>query len=170
MNTKKRIRMSSVNSDDSFQQMCARVNRHLHNKNITMIETIADHIGAVPGQPCYVKKIGLIAGMLDIKRDLVDAVIRHGINEEWKPIKGFPGYKISNYGRVIGLNGSIVSSYFSKAGHMEIVDPFTASGKRMHLSLKKAIIQAFYPKSPKKTKDYTYRDGKRINTCYYIEA
>lgn len=166
---KLRIRMSTVNSGDSFQAMRAMVNRHLNNKNITMIENLAEHLGAVPGSKNYVKKIGLIAGMLDIKRDLVDAVIRHDVNEVWKPIKGFSGYKISNYGRVIGLNGSILSSYFSKDGHMEIVDPLTLSGKRMHLSLKKAIIQAFYPKSSKTTREYAYRDGMRVNTCWYIE-
>ena len=46
---KLRIRMSTVNSGDSFQAMRAMVNRHLNNKNITMIENLAEQLRAGPG-------------------------------------------------------------------------------------------------------------------------
>lgn len=111
----------------------------------------------------YKTGIVTIAQMVGTTKDNVDAVINAEIGETWKTIKPrFNRYKISNFGRVKGPAGTILSSYVSKSG-TELVDPYDVDGNRKHLSIKKAVCDAFM-KKPKKNEKIRYKSGARINT------
>ena len=137
----------------------------LTNKIITGIEILAEDCGAVPGTPDYAKKLKRMSKILAKPESLIDKVLRNDIGEEWKAVKAHPSYKISNYGRVIGLNGKVLSTYIDCYGR-EIVDPQTGNGKHKHLHIRAAVINAFI--KPKKGQRVKYMYGQKVNTVYHL--
>lgn len=137
----------------------------LTNKIITGIELLAEDYGAIPGTPDYAKKLKRMSKILAKPEALIDKVLRKDIGEEWKAVKAHPSYKISNYGRVIGLNGKVLSTYIDCYGR-EIVDPQTGNGKHKHLHIRAAVINAFI--KPKKGQRVKYMYGQKVNTVYHL--
>jgi hypothetical protein len=137
----------------------------LTNKIITGIELLADEYNAVPGAPDYDKKLRKMSKILARPTSTIDMVLRKNIGEEWKAVKAHPTYKISNFGRVIGRNGKVLSTYIDCYGR-EIVDPQTENGKHKHLHIRAAVINAFI--KPKKGERVKYLYGQKINTVYNL--
>ncbi len=139
--------------------------QQLTNKIITGIELLAEDYAAVPGTADYNKKLRRMAKVLAKPESLIDKVLRKEIGEEWKSVKAHPSYKISNYGRVIGLNGKVLSTYIDCYGR-EIVDPQIGNGKHKHLHIRAAVINAFI--KPKKGQKVQYMHGQKVNTVYNL--
>jgi hypothetical protein len=139
--------------------------QHLTNKIITSIELLAEDYKAVPGETGYGAKVRRISKILGHGVKTVDMVLRKSIGEEWKTVKSHPTYKISNYGRVIGRNGTILSTFYDCYGR-EIVDPMTENGKHKHLHIRSAVINAFI--KPKRGQKVQYLYGNKINTVYNL--
>ena len=137
----------------------------LTNKIITGIELLAEDYNAVPGCPDYAKKLRRMSKVLAKPEAIIDKVLRKDIGEEWKAVKAHPSYKISNYGRVIGLNGKVLSTYIDCYGR-EIVDPQIGNGKHKHLHIRAAVINAFI--HPKKGEKVKYMHGQKVNTVYNL--
>lgn len=137
----------------------------LTNKIITGIELLAEDYNAVPECPDYAKKLRRMSKVLAKPESLIDKVLRKEIGEEWTSVKNHPTYKISNFGRVIGRNGHVLSTYIDCYGR-EIVDPQTENGKHKHLHIRAAVIKAFI--KPKKGQKVKYLYGKKINTVYNL--
>lgn len=137
----------------------------LTNKIITGIELLAEDYNAVPGSPDYAKKLRRMSKVLAKSESTIDMVLRKNIGEEWKAVKAHPTYKISNFGRVIGRNGKVLSTYIDCYGR-EIVDPQTENGKHKHLHIRAAVINAFI--QPKKGEKVKYIHGQKVNTVYNL--
>lgn len=137
----------------------------LTNKIITGIELLGEDYEATPDTPGYGKKIRRISKILNQSIKTVDMVLRKSIGEEWKSVNAHPTYKISNFGRVIGRNGHVLSTYIDSYGR-ELVDPQTTNGKHKHLHIRAAVINAFI--KPKKGQRVQYLYGNKINTVYNI--
>lgn len=137
----------------------------LTNKIITGIELLAEDYNAVPGSPDYAKKLRRMSKVLAKPESTIDMVLRKNIGEEWKAVKAHPTYKISNFGRVIGRNGKVLSTYIDCYGR-EIVDPQTENGKHKHLHIRAAVINAFI--HPKKGEKVKYIHGQKVNTVYNL--
>ncbi|WP_405326418.1 hypothetical protein [Fibrobacter sp.] len=137
----------------------------LTNKIITGIELLAEDYNAVPGCPDYAKKLRRMSKVLAKPESIIDKVLRKEIGEEWKAVKAHPTYKISNFGRVIGRNGKVLSTYIDCYGR-EIVDPQTENGKHKHLHIRAAVINAFI--HPKKGEKVKYMHGQKVNTVYNL--
>ena len=138
---------------------------NLTNKTITSIELLAEDYGAMPGDKNYTSKVRRISRILLQPMKLVDMVVRKNIGEEWKPVKTHPTYKISNFGRVIGRNGTVLSSYIDKYGR-EVVDPQIGPNRHKHLHIRSAVINAFI--KPRKGQRVEYLYGNKINTIYNL--
>ena len=138
----------------------------LTNRTITMAEKMAADLKAVPGERGYSQRISRIHNMLHINVETVDAIINKNIGEKWKEIPGYESYKVSNYGRLIGMNGTLITSYISKSG-IEIFDPYLSDrSKRRHLAVKSAIARAFL--RPKKCQKVVYSGSDKINTIHHL--
>jgi hypothetical protein len=138
----------------------------LTNRTITMAENMAAELKAVPGERGYSARISRIHNMLHINVETVDAIITKNIGEKWKAIPGYESYKVSNYGRLIGINGTLITSYISKSG-IEIFDPYLSDrSKRRHLAVKSAIARAFL--RPKKFQKVVYSGSDKINTIHHL--
>ena len=138
----------------------------LTNRTITMAEKMAADLKAVPGERGYSQRISRIHNMLHINVETVDAIINKNIGEKWKAIPGYESYKVSNYGRLIGMNGTLITSYISKSG-IEIFDPYLSDrSKRRHLAVKSAIARAFL--RPKKFQKVVYSGSDKINTIHHL--
>jgi len=138
----------------------------LTNRTITMAEKMAADLKAVPGERGYSQRISRIHNMLHINVETVDAIINKNIGEKWKAIPGYESYKVSNYGRLIGMNGTLITSYISKSG-IEIFDPYLSDrSKRRHLAVKSAIARAFL--RPKKYQKVVYSGSDKINTIHHL--
>lgn len=138
---------------------------NLTNKTITSIELLAEDYGAMPGDKNYMATVRRISRILLQPAKLVDMVVRKNIGEEWKPVKTHPTYKISNFGRVIGRNGTVLSSYIDKYGR-EVVDPQIGQNRHKHLHIRAAVINAFI--KPRKGQRVEYLYGNKINTIYNL--
>jgi hypothetical protein len=137
----------------------------LNNKLITSVEEMAEQFQVNPTVRGYKSKINRIRKVANVNFETVEAIINHNIGEEWKPCPRFSNYKISNYGRVLGLNGTFVSSYVNKAG-VERIDPYLPNRKRCHMSIKVAVSTAFLkPKAGQKVK---YNTDAHINTVHHL--
>ena len=138
----------------------------LTNRTITMAENMAKDLHAVPGERGYSSRISRIHNMLHINVETVDAIIQKNIGEKWKAVPGYECYKVSNYGRLIGINGTLITSYISKSG-IEIFDPYLPSReRRRHLAVKTAIARAFM--RPKKNQKVVYSGSDKINTIHHL--
>lgn len=137
----------------------------LTNKLITSIELLGEDYEATPGTKDYMGKVRRIAKIIDQPTKVVDMVLKKAIGEEWKAVKNHPTYKISNFGRVIGRNGTVMSTFYDCYGR-EIVDPMTENGKHKHLHIRSAVIKAFI--KPKKGQRVQYLHGEKINTVYNL--
>lgn len=138
----------------------------LTNRTITMAEKMAADLKAVHGERGYSQRISRIHNMLHINVETVDAIINKNIGEKWKAIPGYESYKVSNYGRLIGMNGTLITSYISKSG-IEIFDPYLSDrSKRRHLAVKSAIARAFL--RPKKYQKVVYSGSDKINTIHHL--
>ena len=137
----------------------------LTNRIITMAEKMAADMNAVPCEHGYNSRISRIHNMLHISLETVDAIINKKIDEKWKPVPGYESYKVSNYGRLRGLNGNLITSYISKSG-IEIFDPYLPDRRRRHLAVKTAITRAFL--RPKKNQKVTYSSSEKINTIHHL--
>lgn len=137
----------------------------LTNRIITMAENMAADMNAVPGARGYSARISRIHNMLHISLETVDAIINKKIDEKWKSVPGYESYKVSNYGRLRGLNGTLITSYISKAG-IEIFDPYLPDRRRRHLAVKTAITRAFL--RPKKNQKVMYNSSEKINTIHHL--
>ncbi len=137
----------------------------LTNRIITIAEKMAVDLNAVPGERGYRSRISRIHNMLHISLETVDAIINKKIDEKWKSVPGYESYKVSNYGRLRGLNGDLITSYISKSG-IEIFDPYLPDRRRRHLAVKTAITRAFL--RPKKNQKVTYNTSEKINTIHHL--
>ncbi|OGC47693.1 hypothetical protein A2886_02865 [candidate division WWE3 bacterium RIFCSPHIGHO2_01_FULL_42_13] len=91
------------------------------------------------------------------------------MQEEWRDILGFPGYKISNLGRVQGIRVPILKRLYSiRGGEYPFVD---LRGRDAEGNLKRKIslihilvAEAFLGPRPKGTLVH-HKDHKRENAC-----
>ena len=137
----------------------------LTNRIIKKKKKMAADMNAVPGEHGYNSRISRIHNMLHISLETVDAIINKKIDEKWKSVPGYESYKVSNYGRLRGLNGNLITSYISKSG-IEIFDPYLPDRRRRHLAVKTAITRAFL--RPKKNQRVTYSTSEKINTIHHL--
>lgn len=65
------------------------------------------------------------------------------IQEEWKPVDGWDGYKISNFGRVLGKRGTILHQQKTNCGYMIV---HLSNGKlKKWCSVHRLVANAFIP-------------------------
>jgi hypothetical protein len=89
--------------------------------------------------------------------------------EEWKIITDFPGYQISNQGRVRRAKASrrlgyqrILSQKLDKDGYFQI--HLSHNNESFHRTVHRLVAEAFIPRVPNKlTVDHI--DGKPTNNC-----
>ena len=65
------------------------------------------------------------------------------MQEEWKPIDGWDGYKVSNFGRVLGKRGTILHQQKTNCGYMSV---HLSNGKiKKWCSVHRLVASAFIP-------------------------
>lgn len=93
------------------------------------------------------------------------------INEIWKPINGYPGYWISNFGRVKSfkqdkINGRILTPTKSTKGYLQL--DISVDGRkrqhRVHLSIHRLVAEAFIP-NPNNLPQVNHKDENKENNC-----
>ena len=138
----------------------------ISGQKITMIENAAKESGMKKGAhgiSAFVKTMGEKTGL---NKDTILAIMNKEIGEEWKRISArFSNYSISNYGRVMGKGGKIMSTYIN-SGNRETFDPYDKEGKRSHVYLKYAIANLFL--KMKKNEVASYIGEQRINSVHNI--
>ena len=63
--------------------------------------------------------------------------------EEWKPIKNYPGYEVSNFGLVRNSNGKILTPEKTKKGYLR-VDLSNKEGRKHH-KVHRLVAISFIP-------------------------
>ena len=81
--------------------------------------------------------------------------------EQWKPIKNFPRYEISNYGRVKSLKGKekILTPYINK-GYCDI--SLSNDGQRKHFLIH-SLVWSHFSDIPQGDLQIDHRDENKIN-------
>lgn len=63
--------------------------------------------------------------------------------ENWKRIKDFPNYEISNYGRIKNKNNRLLSPFFKQKGYLQV--KLFNNKVRKGMSVHRLVAQAFIP-------------------------
>jgi hypothetical protein len=79
--------------------------------------------------------------------------------EIWKDIEEFPGYQVSNYGRVIGKTGKILKGFISK-GYMYM--GYRVNGKKKSRLIHRSLAIAFIP-NPKNKPTVNHINGNKLD-------
>lgn len=90
--------------------------------------------------------------------------------EEWKDIKNYPGYQVSNLGRVKrisskGLDGRLLKEKILKGGHFSNTYKFVhlaRDGKCKSEMIHRLVAEAFIP-NPEKLPVVNHKDGNKLN-------
>lgn len=94
-----------------------------------------------------------IAPYQDITHDLLDG-------EVWREHPRYPGYFISNYGRVRGRSGLLLRQSPSR-GYLRVA--VIADGQRKDLRLHQAVLEAFVGPRPAPEMESSHMDGNPLN-------
>lgn len=93
------------------------------------------------------------------------------IEEIWKPIEGYNGYMISNFGNVKSykvdkINGKLMKPYRSTKGYLQI--DISLDGRkrehRVHLAVHRLVASAFIP-NPDNLPQVNHKDENKTNNC-----
>lgn len=88
-------------------------------------------------------------------------------NEEWREIKEFKDYYVSNYGRVANFNYRntgkriLMKTFTTKAGYYQIA-LVNKNGKRIKRYIHRLIAEAFIP-NPQNKPEIDHIDTNRVN-------
>lgn len=80
--------------------------------------------------------------------------------EQWKPIEGFPGYYVSDRGRVFGKSGKILSHEIMKKGYHRV--GVFKGGKIHHKMVHRLVAEAFI-ENPNNCPQVNHIDGNKDN-------
>jgi len=98
--------------------------------------------------------------------------------EIWKDIKGFPGYQISNFGKVKSLDRCVNSSdnkvHFYKerilkpgnTGNVYLKVDLSISGQSISKTIHLLVIHHFGPPKPSPKHECNHKDGIKINNWW----
>lgn len=91
------------------------------------------------------------------------------MEEIWKPINDYPGYEISNLGRVKSykmdkINGKIMNPYKTTKGYLQIDISLDGRARknRRHLAIHRLVAIAFLP-NPNNYPQVNHKDGDKTN-------
>jgi hypothetical protein len=85
-------------------------------------------------------------------------------NEMHKNLIGFPGYTISNYGKIINTaTGYVLKPIINKDGYYSIV--LRSNGKKINSRIHKLVAKVFIP-NPKNNPVINHIDGNKLNNYY----
>lgn len=79
-------------------------------------------------------------------------------DEIWKPIEGFPKYRVSNYGRLKNTKGQILHPYTNHKGYLKI-GLIGNDGKDHKKRVHRLVAEAFIPN----TNNYPEVNHKNLN-------
>lgn len=88
--------------------------------------------------------------------------------EEWRPIKGFPGYEVSNFGRVkslardykYGKHEDMFLKFSDRRGYLKAT--LFKNGKRYYKAVHRLVAEAFIP-NPNNLPCVNHKDESRTN-------
>ena len=83
------------------------------------------------------------------------------MSEEWREIPGFPGYKASSEGRIMGKRGKITSGTISTGTGYPVIC-LMVDGKQKTITVHHLVCTAFHGSRPL-GKEVAHADGSRIN-------
>lgn len=63
------------------------------------------------------------------------------MTEQWKDIPGFPGYRVSDHGRVTGKDGRILKPGILRSGHLQV--SLRKDGKTYHRRIHRLVLTTF---------------------------
>ena len=93
------------------------------------------------------------------------------MEEIWKPINDYPGYEISNLGRVKSykmdkINGKIMNPYKTTKGYLQIDISLDGRARknRRHLAIHRLVAIAFLP-NPNNYPQVNHKDENKENNC-----
>ena len=93
------------------------------------------------------------------------------MDEIWKPIEKYPGYEVSNLGRIKSykqdkVNGKIMKPYACTKGYLQI--DISLDGRkrknRVHLAVHRLVAIAFLP-NPDDLPEVNHKDENKTNNC-----
>lgn len=87
------------------------------------------------------------------------------ITEEWRSIAGAPGYIISNYGNIVGMNGYQLKTFKNKKGYLVFSMPIKAIGTTFSRGVHRIVAIAFIP-NPLNLPEVNHKDGNKENNYY----
>lgn len=82
--------------------------------------------------------------------------------EEWQEAEDFPGYFVSNLGRVKGKMGSILAPQFNPVTGYYHVNIYHKNGKKRTTTIHRLVAKAFIPAENGKTQ-VNHKDGNKKN-------
>lgn len=83
-------------------------------------------------------------------------------NEEWRPIKGINGYRVSNLGRVIGKRGHVLKASPDHRGYPVV--GICDHGHQKHINVHRLVAKAFlHNPDPSIYTDVNHIDGDKTN-------
>lgn len=82
--------------------------------------------------------------------------------KEWKQIKGFEHYEISNYGEVRNCEGKILKASKAGAGYSKV--NLWKDGEKKQKYIHRLVAEAFVPK-PEKNVEVNHKDGDKNNNA-----
>ena len=98
-------------------------------------------------------------------------VIRRLKGEEWRAIEGFPNYLVSNYGRVVRLQGyrcreSRILTLFLTNRKKYWSWNLSLDSKQSQVLVSRLVCRAFHGKAPLGKEHALHRDGDSTNNFY----
>lgn len=79
---------------------------------------------------------------------------------EWKKIKGFESYQISNYGEVRNEKGAILKPFLAGSGYLQV--HLFADGERVKRYIHRLVAEHFLD-NPNGYKEVNHKDGNKGN-------
>lgn len=138
------------------------------SEKITTIETAAQKAGMKKGAPGIMKFVKEMNACTGLNKDTIVAIMSHEIGEQWAKLSTrFNKYKVSNYGRVMGQRGTIMSTYMN-GSNIETFDPYDKDRKRAHIYVKNAVSSLFLKMKKNEVAQYK-SETKRHNTVHNLE-
>lgn len=83
------------------------------------------------------------------------------MEEEWRDVPGFPGYRVSDQGRVIGKRGKLIRPAVGHGGYHKI--SAYVGGEKINASVHRMVAMAFHGPAPDGRPWVAHGDGDPTN-------